>query len=274
MKEKIIKILFIFGAFVTLSVLLYPAIADFVNSSSQSKVVSHYLDDVETMDDEQRDEILSAAHEFNRNLLIGADRFNFSDEDIAIYKRQLDTGHGVMGILKIDKINVNLPIYHGTDEGVLQIGAGHLQGTSLPVGGIGTHSFITGHRGLPSSKLLSDLDKMAVGDLFTIYIMGEALTYKVDNIQTVTPDHVKAFDIYSDKDYCTLVTCTPYGINTHRLLVRGYRVDNVSEQIVTNNATEVEKIVLIGIFMIPILPITITIAIINYTKRCKKGRYY
>ena len=274
MRENIIKILFIFGVFVTLSVLLYPAIADFVNSFSQSKVVSHYLDDVEVMGDERKNEILNAAHVYNRNLLSSSNRFIFSDEDTAIYNQQLDAGRGVMGILIIDKINVNLPIYHGTDEGVLQIGVGHLQGTSLPVGGIGTHSFITGHRGLPSSKLLSNLDKMEIGDLFIIYVMGETLTYKVDDIQIVTPDHVKAFDIYLDKDYNTLVTCTPYGINTHRLLVRGYRVDNVNDQVIANNATEVEKIVLIGIFTIPFLPILITIVIINYIKRCRKGRLY
>ena len=276
MKNKMIKILFIIGIIATLSVLLYPFVADHVNSRNQSRVVSYYFEDIAEMDDSDRQAMLEAAHEYNINLLYKTNRFVFTDEDTLIYKKQLDAGRGIMGILKIDKINVNLPIYHGTDEGVLQVGAGHLRGTSLPVGGIGTHAFITGHRGLPSSTLLSNLDKMVKGDIFIIYVMGETLTYEVDDIQTVIPEDVDALNIYPDKDYCTLVTCTPYGINTHRLLVRGHRVDGVAEsqsEMSGTGSKRPEKIVVIGIFMIPVLPILLIIAIIKCVKIYRKGKY-
>ena len=276
MKNKMIKILFIIGIIATLSVLLYPFVADHVNARNQSRVVSHYFEDIAEMDDSERQAMLEAAHEYNINLLYKTNRFVFTDKDTLIYNKQLDAGRGIMGILKIDKINVNLPIYHGTDEGVLQVGAGHLRGTSLPVGGIGTHAFITGHRGLPSSTLLSNLDKMTKGDIFIIYVMGETLTYEVDDIQTVIPEDVDVLNIYPDKDYCTLVTCTPYGINTHRLLVRGHRVDGmVDSQAEMSGAgsKRPEKIVVIGIFMIPVLPILLIIAIFKCVKIHRKGKY-
>ena len=276
MKKSIIRILFIMGIFATLSVLLYPIVADYVNSRSQSRVVSNYFEDMADIDDGNKQAILEAAYEYNRNLLHDTDRFDFTDEEMSDYRRQLDIGNGIMGILNIDKIGVNLPIYHGTDEGVLQIGIGHLQGTSLPIGGTGTHSFITGHRGLPSSKLLSDLDEMGKGDLFIIYTMGETLTYQVDDIQTVMPDGVKELEIYPDMDYCTLVTCTPYGINTHRLLVRGHRVKNISDsqlEMIYDGVKRPEKITVVGIFMILVLPFLLIIAIIRYVKIYRKGRF-
>ena len=263
------------GIFATLSVLLYPIVANYVNSRSQSRIVSNYLDDVADMDDGNRQVILEAAYEYNRNLLYDTDRFNFTDKEMSKYRQQLNAGNGIMGVLNIEKIDVNLPIYHGTDEGVLQIGTGHLEGTSLPVGGKGTRSFLTGHRGLPSSKLLSDLDKMAKGNLFTIYIMGETITYMVDDIQTVLPSEVNDLKIFSDKDYCTLVTCTPYGINTHRLLVRGYRVENGSNnqlEMIYDGAKQLKKIIVVGIFMILGLPFLLIIAIIRCVKIYKKGR--
>ena len=277
MKKIIIRILFIMGVIATLSVMLYPFIADYVNSHSQSRVTSHYYDDMAVMDDGDRQEILAAAHEYNENLRKKTNRFDFVDEDLSEYRQQLNAGSGVMGILNIDKINVNLPIYHGTDEGVLQIGTGHLQGTSLPVGGIGTHAFITGHRGLPSSKLLTNLDKMAEGDLFILFVMGETLTYLVDSIQVVTPDEVKALNINPDMDFCTLVTCTPYGINTHRLLVRGYRIENTQSnqwEMILDDSKRLDKIAVIGIFMIPVFPVLLIFAIIRCLKIYRKGIFH
>jgi len=277
MKKNLIKILFILGIFATLSVLLYPIIADFVNHRSQSRVVSHFIEDMENADDEKKRTVLEAAYEYNRNLLTNSDRFSFTNNDEEEYRKQLDIGFGVMGILTIDKINVNLPIYHGTDEGVLQIGTGHLQGTSLPVGGLGTHAFITGHRGLPSSTLLSNLDKMVKDDRFTLYVLGETLTYQVDEIKIVSPSEVNDLEISMNMDYCTLVTCTPYGINTHRLLVRGYRTENApdsSGEISYNDATQIEKIIIIGIFLIWLLPVLLIITLVRCVKIYRKGRFY
>jgi sortase A len=274
MKKHIISILFLLGVLTSISVLLYPFAADYVNSRSQSRVVTNYVDDVATMDDGSRQAMLDVAHEYNQNLRGNANRFKYTEEETAAYRKLLDVGHGVMGILIIDKINVNLPIYHGTDETVLQVGIGHLQGTSLPVGGSGTHAFITGHRGLPSSKLLSNLDKLAQGDTFALYILGETLTYQVDNIQTVTPDEVKALDIDINMDYCTLVTCTPYGINTHRLLVRGSRVENVAGagwETAYADAKRLDTILIILLFLVPVLPAFLLYAIVRCVKIHKRG---
>ncbi|MCL2031252.1 MAG: class C sortase, partial [Oscillospiraceae bacterium] len=218
-KLAIILSLLTLGLFIGVCVLLYPAFSDYVNSKSQSRVVARYVDDIAGMDDSKKQAMLAAARDYNQRLLYSENRFRPADQDAAAYKQLLNTGRGVMGILAIDKINVKLAIYHGTDEGNLQVGLGHMQGTSLPVGGPGTHACITGHRGLPSSTLLSDLDRLTEGDSFVIYVMGETLTYRVDQIQTVEPQEVQSLGIDPDMDYCTLVTCTPYGVNSHRLLV-------------------------------------------------------
>jgi len=274
MKKYIIGAAFVLGAVATLSVLLYPFAANYVNSRSQTRAVAQYIEDMAAIDDGSRQAILEAAHAYNRNLLRNARRFKPTEEEKAAYLKQLDAGRGVMGILAIDKIGVSLPIYHGTDEVVLQVGIGHLQGTSLPVGGIGTHACITGHRGLPSSKLLSNLDKMAEGDTFVLYVLGETLTYRVDNIQTVTPDEVKALDIDPDMDYCTLVTCTPYGVNTHRLLVRGRRTENAAgaRAPFAPDAKRLDKLQIILLFMIPALPAFMLYAIIRCAKIYKGGK--
>jgi len=176
-----------------------------------------------------------------------------------------------MGILVIDKIDVKLPIYHGTEAAVLQVGLGHMPGSSLPVGGTGAHAFITGHTGLPSTTLLTRLDRMAVGDTFVIYVMGETLTYEVDKIEVVLPHEVESLKIDPDMDYCTLVTCTPYGINSHRLLVRGRRIENMAEASVYGaGAVQVDKYRIILIFIIPVLPL-LAIYIILKSRRIIKG---
>jgi len=236
--------------------------------------VAGYIDDVAGMDGARTQALLEAAHEYNQTLRRKADRFTFTQEETAEYKTLLDTGRGVMGILNIDKIGVKLPIYHGTDEGVLQAGLGHLQGSSLPVGGIGTHSLITGHRGLPSSKLLSNLDKMAEGDVFILHILSETLTYRVDQITVVEPDEVSALDIEPTKDHCTIVTCTPYGINSHRLLVRGQRIENArNTALVYADARQLDKLLTILVFLLPAIPILAVIIGIGCRKIHMQGRF-
>jgi len=274
-KRYIIAIIVALAVIADLFVLLYPTVSDYFNSRTQSRVVTRYIDDVEKLNGDQAEAMLEAARAYNRDLLHKPDRFQFTDQETADYMQQLNTGRNVMGILVIDKINVKLPIYHQTDESVLQVGLGHIPGTSLPVGGAGTHTFITGHRGLPSSTLLTDLDKMAEGDTFVLYVMGETLTYQVDQIQTVLPQEMEALDIDPTMDYCTLVTCTPYGVNDHRLLVRGRRVENATTlgwESLYADADQMDKITMIGIFIAPILPVLIVLILIRYIKIHKKGK--
>jgi sortase A len=273
-KQTIIIIVFILGLIIGFSVLLYPTIGEYFNSISQSRAVAYYLDDVAAMDNGKMRAILEAAYEYNENLLHKQDRFTFTEADTTEYKKQLNSGRGVMGILSIDKVDIQLPIYHGTDQGVLQAGIGHMQGTSLPVGGIGTHAFITGHRGVPSSKLLTDLNKMEKGDTFMLYVMGDILTYKVDEIQTVEPHEVRALDIDPDMDYCTLVTCTPYGVNTHRLLVRGRRIENAAApgwEAVYAGAKWLDQTIVILIFLVPVILFLILYVMFDIRKIHKGG---
>ena len=232
MKKSVLYVIIaalVLGFLVSVSILLYPTVGSYINSLRQSRAVAQHFDDVEDMDDTEIQAILENAREYNKTLFRKQNRYHFSDQDTAEYKKQLNSGRGVMGVVVIDKIDVRLPIYHGTSEGVLQIGAGHMPGSSLPVGGIGTHAVITGHRGVPSSRLLTDLDKIAEGDVFVLQIFKETLTYQVDQILTVEPEQMEALVIDPDMDCCTLVTCTPYGVNTHRLLVRGHRIENAAD---------------------------------------------
>jgi len=275
MKKYMFGIVMTLGVFITLSVLLYPTVSDYLNSRSQSRVVARYFDDVVHMDDEKPQRLLKAAREYNRKLLKNNYRFKFTEQETTEYRSLLNTGGDVMGVLVIDKINVKLPIYHGTDEGVLHAGVGHIQGSSLPVGGTGTHSFITGHRGLPSATLLSNLNKMAEGDIFILYVLGETLTYQVDQIQTVEPHEVETLAIDPDMDYCTLVTCTPYGVNSHRLLVRGQRVENADTadwNSIYAGAKRLDKLIIILIFTVPVLPVLIIYIMFKCVKIRKGGK--
>jgi len=208
-----------------LSVLLYPVISDSLSSRKHTQTIQQYLQAVESMSQQDFTDLFEAAHEYNKRLLSKPNRYEMTEEDMAEYRGLLDlAGLGVIGMLEIEEININLPIYHGTDEGVLQIGLGHLEGSSLPVGGPGTHAVITGHRGLPSSTLLTNIDRLIIGDMFKIHVLNETLIYRVDQLIIVEPHETASLAITPGADHCTLVTCTPYGINTHRLLVRGYRI--------------------------------------------------
>jgi sortase A len=236
-----LALIFIIG----LAVLLYPVVSDHINALHQSRVIAEYRENVVRTDDASRAVFIGEARAYNERLNAKGDRFVLSDEDRAEYNSLLRVSDtGVMGFLEIPSIRVKLPIYHGTGEGVLQVGIGHMEGTSLPIGGVGTHAVVTGHRGLPSSTLLTDLNKMSEGDIFLFTVLDEVMTYETDRILTVEPDELDALDIDPNTDYATLVTCTPYGINSHRLLVRGHRVDNAAgnDGRVTADASGIEPV--------------------------------
>jgi len=230
MRRRIITIVLIVAFLGGLSLLLYPTVSDWWNSRHQSRAVSTYMEAVAQIDDNRYDQIWNEALAYNAELARKEMNFKLSDEQLEEYNSLLNiTGNGIMGYVDIPAINVTLPVYHGTEESVLQIAIGHIAGTSLPVGGESTHCVISGHRGLPSAKLFTDIDKLVVGDLFTLNVLDEVLTYEVDQIRIVLPHEVDDLRIEAGKDYCTMVTCTPYGINTHRLLVRGHRIETKAD---------------------------------------------
>ena len=212
---------------VGLGLLLYPTVSNWWNSRRQSQAIVEYTEQTSAMDEAHVAELLEAARQYNAGLAADEGRFTPTPADTTEYENLLDVSDtGIMGYLEIPKLDVSTPIYHGTDESVLQSGAGHLEGSSLPVGGKGTHAVLSGHRGLPSSKLFTDLDDLEQGDVFMIHVLDRTLTYQVDQIVTVDPYDMDDLAIDPNQDYCTLVTCTPYGINTQRLLVRGHRIPN------------------------------------------------
>lgn len=226
-KGNIPTVIIVLIFFAGLSLLLYPTFSNYWNFFRQSRAIATYAEEVAELDNNTYDEILSEADKYNKSLINNDERFFMTDEQLKQYESILNiAGNGVIGYIEIPSIDCYLPIYHGADESVLQIAAGHIAGSSLPVGGKGTHSVISGHRGLPSAKLFTDLNKVKTGDTFTIRVLDEVLTYEVDQILTVEPQNIEALDIDENNDYCTLVTCTPYGINTHRILVRGHRIEN------------------------------------------------
>ncbi len=257
MKSKFSTILLILILVAGLSLLIYPSFSNYWNSFTQSKVIVDYTKQIEDLDEEKYDRILQEAYAYNEELLGRRNPFLLSDEQREEYNELLDiTGIGIMGYIEIPSISVTIPIYHGTSDAVLQIAVGHLDWTSLPVGGESTHSVLSGHRGLPSAKLFTDLDKVIVGDVFILRILDEVLTYEVDQILIVEPHETDALLIEEGKDYCTLVTCTPYGINTHRILLRGHRIENAEEAKVirvTSEAAQIEPLIIAPIVASPIL---------------------
>ena len=226
MKSKVTTFLLIVVALAGVCLLAYPTVSDWWNSANQSRVVVSYKDAVMAADDSELAEAREAAFAYNARLAKEGNSWLLDDERMAEYESQLALSEsGVMGYVEIPKIGCTLPIYHGTDEAVLQVAIGHIEGSSLPVGGESTHSVVSGHRGLPSARLFTDLDQLEEGDRFFLHVLDEELAYEVDQILTVEPDDVEALEIVEGEDLCTLVTCTPYGVNSHRLLVRGHRVE-------------------------------------------------
>ena len=256
------------------SLLLYPSLSDYWNSMHQTRAIASYAETVSQLDTAQYDEMWKAAQDYNRSLAQRETAFALTDEQKAAYESLLDvSGLGVMGYIEIPEIDCSLPIYHGTEESVLQVAVGHLEWSNLPVGGEGTHCVLSGHRGLPSAKLFTNLDKLAVGDTFLLRVLDEVLTYEVDQILIVEPEQVDALGIVPGEDYCTLVTCTPYGINTHRLLVRGHRVENTPEAVrmhVTADATQFDPLLVAPVLAIPVLLLLLMILLVP--KRRRKSR--
>jgi len=259
-----------------LSLLLYPTISDYWNSFHQSKAISSYADEVAAIDEEKYIELWEAATQYNHSLLERSNTYLLTEEQKKEYETLLNlSGSGVMGYVEIPTIQCTLPIYHGTDDSVLSIAIGHLEWTSLPVGGESTHAVLSGHRGLPSAKLFTDLDKLIEGDIFILRILDEILTYQVDKISIVEPKDTEGLMIEEGRDLCTLVTCTPYGINTHRLLVRGHRIENIEESKVirvTADAVQIDPMVVAPIALIPILFVFMIILMFSDNKR--GGNFY
>lgn len=232
-----------------LSLLLYPTVSNYWNSLHQSRVVSNYSDTMAKLSKQKKQAEVDRAVEYNSELVNNEGRFTPSDSELDLYKSLLNADStGMMGYVTIPKIQVKLAIYHTVDESVLQVGAGHLEGSSLPVGGASTHCVLSSHRGLPSAKLFTELDRMKKGDVFYLHVYDRVLAYQVDNIASVKPNDYGLLEIEKGKDLCTLLTCTPYGVNTHRLLVRGHRVENVmDEKNLMADAARVNPLVVAGV---------------------------
>lgn len=272
MKRRFSNIILVLIFLVGLSILLYPTVSNYINQKNQSRVVAAYNDTVSNMTEEDYSSYFEKAHAYNEALSTTTDVF-YNADTVGDYENTLNLGSGIMGYITIKKLGVELPIYHGTDDEVLEIAAGHLEGSSFPVGGESTHAVISAHRGLPSAKLFTDLDKMEVGDTFTITVLNEVLTYEVDNISIVLPTEVDQLQIEEGKDLCTLMTCTPYGINTHRLLVRGHRVDTVENTNihVTAEAFRIDSFIVASVIAVPMLLILLIWMLVR-TRKKKKTR--
>ena len=253
--KKVSNFILILMILAGLCLMLYPSVANLWNELHATKAIGNYDEVVIQMDEEDYTAYWNSAVEFNTLLNQRNDVFRLTDKMQARYETELDVmGNGVMTYVNIPKLGVNLPVYHGSDEAVLQVAIGHLEWSSLPVGGASTHCVVSGHRGLPSAKLFTELDKMELGDTFTLKTLGETLTYQVDQIMVVEPEEMWPLKVVEGLDLCTLVTCTPYGINSHRLFVRGVRVDNAPEVVerrVTADALRVDPMVVAGVLLAP-----------------------
>lgn len=276
MKKSLSTVITIAIMVVGAGLLLYPSVSNYINQANSARVIYDYDQLAANASREDIDAMLLQAQEYNTDLYNTPG--SFAEPDLVQgYDDLLDvTGTGIMGYISIEKLGVNLPIYHGTATEVLQVGVGHLEGSSLPVGGPGTHCVLSGHRGLPSSKLFTDLDKLEVGDRFDITVLDTKLVYEVDQIKVVLPDEISDLQVVEGMDYCTLLTCTPYGINTHRLLVRGVRVDEVGaipSASAVNEALRVDPLIVAPIIASPFLLGAIGVAsYVTDRKRRKRKR--
>lgn len=260
----ILVLLLLLGA----GIMAYPTVSDWWNSLHSTRAIANYVEAVEAMTQEEKDAIFAAARAYNERLPLGV-HFSLTDQEMAEYESLLDlTGTGIMGYVQLPSINVNLPVYHTVEESVLQIAVGHIPGSSLPVGGETTHAVMSGHRGLPSARLFTDLDKLTEGDIFLMTVLDETFTYVVDQIRIVEPEDTEELGITRGEDYCTLVTCTPYGVNTHRMLVRGVRVENVEVSIeVPADAEKLPNYLVVPAVAIPMLFVLLVILMIVYRRK-------
>lgn len=275
MKKHGTTLLLILAFAAGLSLLLYPSLSDYWNSLHASRAVTGYAQQVQHMTGSDYDAMLADARDYNQALAARENNYFLTDAQQAQYDSLLDVGStGIMGYIEIPSIDVCLPIYHGTDDAVLQVAVGHVSWTSLPVGGAGTHCVLSGHRGLPSAKLFTNLDRLTEGDTFSIRVLDEILTYAVDQILIVEPDDVSALQIVPGQDLCTLVTCTPYGINTHRLLVRGHRVETAAQAQtvrVTSDAVQIEPLLVAPVLAAPVLLLLLLVLLLPGKRKNRNG---
>ena len=273
MRSRKIWIILTIGFLVGISVLLYPALSNFWNSKTQSRAIVDYEAVLEYLEPEDYSALFQAAYDYNEALYETS--FPLTDyKNVPGYNETLKIeGTSIIGYVKIDKIGIELPIYHGTSDEVLSIGVGHMEGSSLPVGGTNTHCVMSAHRGLPSARLFTDLDRVELGDTFQITVLDQILTYQVDQIKIITPLEYKDLMIVDGMDYCTLVTCTPYGINTHRLLVRGIRTDTILEKpviYVSNDAFRIEPTLVMPLVAAPMIFFFLVHLMVKYREPPKK----
>lgn len=271
MKKHGTTILLLLILVLGMGLLLYPSVSNWWNSQHQSRAIENYSESVSNMDNGEKQKLLEIAKIYNQRLNERGSGTFLTEDELAEYESVLDvTGTGIMAYIEIPKIDVSLPIYHTVSESVLQVAVGHIEWTSLPVGGESTHCVLSGHRGLPSAKLFTNLDKMAVGDVFMINTVGETFTYQVFEILIVEPEDISALAIEKGKDLCTLVTCTPYGVNSHRLLVRGTRIENIEEKPVINvvsEAGQIDPLIIAPIVAAPMLLVLLLYVLIKYRKK-------
>lgn len=261
-----------------LSLLLYPSLSDYWNSFHQTRAITDYAETVAELDKAQYDELWAAAQSYNAELVRRENGYVLDAAQQEEYERLLDvSGLGVMGYIEIPEINCSLPVYHGTEEAVLQTAVGHLEWSSLPVGGESTHCVLSGHRGLPSAKLFTNLDRLREGDTFMLRVLDEVLTYEVDQILIVEPKDTDALTIVPGMDLCTLVTCTPYGVNTHRLLVRGHRIENAEQAHavrITADAIQIEPLLVAPFAALPLLLVLLVLLLIPGKPKSRGGKYH
>jgi sortase A len=255
------------GFLVGICILLYPAFSNYWNSKTQSRAIVDYESVLDQLEPEDYSAIFQAAHDYNEALRAVGFPLRDYEEVPGYYDTLKIEGTSIIGYLKIDKIGVELPIYHGTSDAVLNRGVGHLEGSSLPVGGESTHSVMSAHRGLPSAKLFTDLDRLEKGDTFQITVLDQVLTYQVDHVKVITPREIEDLQIVEGQDYCTLFTCTPYGVNTHRLLVRGIRIETITEKpviYVANEAFRIEPLLVTPAVAAPMLLVLLVHLLVKY----------
>lgn len=271
MKKHVTTIILILLFLAGVSLLLYPTLSDYWNTLHATAAVTAYTEQVKNLDVAHYDALLSAAREYNRALLDRENAYLLTPEQSERYASLLDLdGTGIMGYIEIPNIDVSLPIYHGTEESVLQVAVGHVEWTSLPVGGESTHCVLSGHRGLPSARLFTNLDKLNVGDTFVLRVLDEVLTYEITQILIVEPSDTEALTVREGEDLCTLVTCTPYGINTHRLLVCGKRTENAVQTKnvrVVSDAVRLEPLVIAPVAAAPVLLVLVILLLTGGKKR-------
>ena len=273
-KSRASTVILIIVFLVGLSLLLYPSLSDYWNSFRQSRAIASYVESVSHLDNQEYQALLEEARAYNASLVGDKTRFSPTEEETAEYLTLLGSTGGAVGYIEVPVISLSLPIYLGTSETVLQVGVGTMEGSSLPIGGESTHAVLTGHRGLPSATLFTDLDRLVQGDMFHIHILNETCTYEVDQILIVEPAEMDALEIVEGEDYCTLVTCTPYGVNSHRMLVRGHRIETPEDAVfvqVSPDALQMDPLFIAPFVAVPILLVLLLFLLFGGQKRSAKS---